>query len=726
VLDFGLAKALAPDAAAEAAEAMNSPTLTMRATQMGVILGTAAYMSPEQARGKAADTRADVWAFGAVLFEMLAGQPLYSGDTTSEILAAVIKDEPRWDALPPVPPRVRRVLRQCLAKDVKTRLRHVADARLQLESAEDGQAVAPAPSRPRQLLPWAVAVVALAAAGLSLSLLTGRDSAAGTPSAVRFIVQPPPGAAQPADPVLSRDGGLLVYRAGRIHVQRFAELEPRALQGTDDATQVFLSPDARWVGFYAGGKMKKVAIDGGDPLTICDVEPDTPGAAWMDDGRILFSAGWIGSPLVSVSADGGTPAPVSTIDAARGERGHWWPEPLPGGRHVLFTIWYAASGLNESQVAVLDLQDGTHRALFPGAMPRYTAGRVLYYHAGGYHLAPFDAASASTTGDSRRVLPDAMALWPQGTSDKPFSVSARGDVAYLAGEQFPEAVVTWVDRDGRESPTGVRARFSNTGDLSPDGERLAVGVADGGTSAIWIFDLARGGAERIHPRGSEWSPVWRPDGQRLAFLAMHKGDFDVMLQPLDGAPAEILIASDRDEQALGWFPDGGMLVKQWSDDGSSTLVRVALDSGERTVLVSGPFDKGDARVSPDGRWLVYNAAPAGRWQLYVRPASGAAAGRPQPIPGALAERYDSRVRWSPRGRELFYIRDAALLGITYDDRDEGFVVLKEQVIARLPPRSQLFGVSPDGQRLLVGKAVAPPSTVGPGIRVMLNGLDLTR
>jgi eukaryotic-like serine/threonine-protein kinase len=723
VLDFGLAKAFSPDPAEEAAQAMNSPTLTMRATQMGLILGTAAYMSPEQARGKPVDTRADIWAFGAVLFEMLAGRPLYTGETTSEILAAVIKDDPRWDALPPVPPHVRRVLRQCLTKDVRRRLRHIGDARVQLDAPDDDARPIPAVARSsrRQILPWAVTGIAVLAA-IGGWLMAGRAPQATPAPLTRFIVPSPPGARAAADPMLSRDGRLLVYRAGPIYVQRLDELEPRALQGTEDATQAFLSPDGRWVGFYAGGKMKKVSIDGGDPLTIGDVEGDTPGAAWLEDGRILFSPGWTGGPLTAVPAAGGTPEPVSTIDAARRERGHWWPEPLPGGRHVLFTVWYAASGLNESQIAVLDLRDGTHRALFPGAMARYAGGQVVYYHAGGYHLAAFDVATLARRGEPRRVLPDALPLWPQGTSDKPFSVSAAGDIAYLPGELFPNAHVTWVDRDGRETPTAVRARFSNTGDLSPDGARLATGVADGGSSAIWIFDLVRGGAERLHPKGSDWAPVWAPDGRRLAFLGMHKGDFDVMVQALDGTPARALLESDVDEQAFSWFPDGGLLVKAWTSEGASSLVRVAPESGDRSVLLSGPFLKGDARVSPDGRWLAYNAAPTGQWRLYVRAVAGGAGAPAFSIPAAATGQYDSWVRWSPAGRELFYLRDTELVGITYDDRDGRFVVVKEQVIARLPPRSQLFGVSPDGRRLLVGKAVSPPETVAPGIRVMLNAL----
>jgi Tol biopolymer transport system component len=608
---------------------------------------------------------------------------------------------------------------QCLRKDPRKRLRHIGDARLQLEAADDDHAVRHEPargSRVRALVPWAVAALAVIAAVAALLVGSGRPAGPSF-GGTRFVLAPAPGAPAPSDPHFAPDGSFVVYRAGKLYVHRLTELEPRPLEGTDHATQVFLSPDGRWVGFYTDRTMKKVALAGGDPLTICDVSADTPGAAWGPGDRIFFTAGWNDSPLLVVSADGGTPAPASTLDKDNRERGHWWPEPLPDGRHVLFTIWYSARGLNDSSIAVLDLETGAHRPLFAGAMARYAAGHLSYYHAGSYHVVPFDLRTLARAGEPRRVLGDALGLVAEGTSARPYTLSAAGSVAYVAGTLYPESRAVWVDRAGRLTPTPVRARFRGRGDLSPEGRRLAIGVAEGGTTRLWVFDLESGASQL---QGEGWGPRWYPDGQRLTALALEKGDFDIYTHTLDAAPPQPHMVSDNDEAPAAVLPGGeGLVVHRWSPDGSTVLASVDRSGDNRAVLVSGPFEKGQAWPSPDGRWLAYSAAPNGQWHIYVRPLAGG--GARQVSTAALANEPDG-LRWSRRTKQLHYLDGADLVSASYDDSAGPFTLVTHGVVARLSAPGQPLGLSADDQRFLVGIPDRPMLTPPPGIRVVLGGL----
>ena len=374
VLDFGLAKAMDP-AGASGVDAMNSPTLTARATQMGMILGTAAYMAPEQAKGRAVDKRADIWAFGAVLFEMLSGARAFSGDDVSETLASVLKDQPAISALPAnIPPHVRQLLRRCLQKDPRQRLRDIGDARLLLDE-DAGVPVPTVQAVARRgwvvAVPWVIAVAAVAGA-LAMVLPRWRAPAAPAASSVRFVIPGPSGLQarewSRTSPVLAADGSFVVYVTDRIYLRRVSEFASQELPGTANAVMPFLSPDGRWVAFYSDGKMKKISVSGGEPLEITEAAGDSPGGTFISNDRILFTSGWAKAALQTVSADGGQVTAASTLDVAAGERGHWWPHVLPDGRHVLFTVWYAATGLSASKIAVLDLDTGTHRVLFPGVL----------------------------------------------------------------------------------------------------------------------------------------------------------------------------------------------------------------------------------------------------------------------------------------------------------------------------------------------------------------------
>jgi serine/threonine-protein kinase len=473
-----------------------------------------------------------------------------------------------------------------------------------------------------------------------------------------------------------------------------------------------VSPDGRWIGFYANGKLKKIAVDGREPVEIADVTADSAGAAFASSDRILFSPGWYRSVVHSVSAEGGETTKISTLDEGAGERGHWWPNVLPDGRHVLITIWYASTGLATSKIGVLDLETRTHRVLFAGAMARYAKGHVLFFRAGQYYLAPFDPATQAVTGDAIPVLPDALSLDPTGNNAMPVSLAASGAVAYWPGERSPVMTLNWIDRSGQFSETSIRTEVDGAS-LSPDDRQLAVGRPQAGTSKIWIFDLA-GGEQRLNNSGASWSPSWHPDGKRIIYTTIGKGEYDVATQALDGPP-EIALGGDIDEAAVAWLADGRMVVRDWTTAEARVLV-VGLDK-KRMPLVTGEFDKNDSRVSADGRWLALCANPAGTFGLYVRPVAEHGA-----LLRLAAANPSCDVRWSAGTRELAFVRGSMLIALAYDEHDGRLIPLRETVIATLPRGSALFGVTRDAARFLVG--IPPPETVPiTGIRVIVDGIE---
>ncbi|MDP1584042.1 MAG: protein kinase, partial [Bradyrhizobium sp.] len=712
VLDFGLAKALetAPDAPASGAT-ITSPAMTLR----GVILGTAAYMSPEQAKGKAVDKRADIWAFGCVLFEMLSGQRAFKGDDMTDIITSVMRDSPDWTCVPAdLPGGVRLLLDRCLQKDPRQRLRDIGDARLLLEHGIAGPtAGAPASMPRRRLLPWVAAgfFAVLAAVLAQRAFIAGTATA---PPEVRYVVSSPVHVAA-ANPVLAPDGSLLVFQADRLYVRRLADPEPQPLPGTENAEAPFISADGKWVGFYADGAIKRVSLTGGEPLVVAAADGDSPGAAWGPNDQILFSTGWNGAALTSVPASGGSVTPASTLDAAAAERGHWWPEFLPDRKHVLFTIWYASAGLSEAKIGVLDLTTGKHRPLFPGARARYGAGHLLYYHAGGYYLVGFDLQSLSQIGEPQLVLPDAVGLSAGGGKELPVALAANGTLAYVPGSLHPEVEFKWVGSNGAIEPTPLRMRPSGSSDLSPDAARVATSRPQGGTTQLWVSDLASGAEQRLSTTGLNFSPIWSPDGKRLAFISVRKGDYDIYTQEMDGSAAQLLEGTDIDESPVTWVA-GQLLAKKWLADGSTSLY--VHDPGQRTarVVVAGPFQKGSARVSPDGRWLAIVANPSGSWQVHVRRVDGTGGMSQMPGPDVSAS---AELRWAPKSNRLYFVRRGTLVALTIGERDGRAFAEEQRSIAQLPPDAQVVGVA-DSDRTLVTVPVARPEDNLAGIRVIIR------
>ncbi|TAK11366.1 MAG: serine/threonine-protein kinase, partial [Acidobacteria bacterium] len=545
VLDFGLAKAI--DAAGTSSDAlMNSPTMTARATQMGMVIGTAAYMSPEQAKGRAVDRRADIWAFGVVLMEMLTGRQVFGGDTVSEVMASVMKDEPDWSQLPAtLPPSIGRLLRRCLDKDPRKRLSAIGDARFELTDTGHAPAASAttAPARPRR---WPLALAAVggaAAATIAFVLIAPALGPAPAREPSRVSVLGPSGVTlmfDSAESAISPDGRTLVFATAdpngstRLWVRPLASTEARVLPGTEAGHLAFWSPDSRNIGFFTDDKLKRIAIDGGPVAVLCEAK-DGRGGAWGANNVIVFAPANAG-PLMQVAATGGTPAPATTLDAARGETSHRFPSFLPDGRHFVFASLPAK---NQKFDLFLGALDGTRSgpiASSESAAVYADPGYLIFSSANVLVAQHVDVATAKLSGEPV-TLGDAPGS--QGgtyTSSPPLSASRTGTLAYL-GDGFAPTSLRWLDRAGRNAGTLTvpEGRYQEIA-MSPDGTRVAVTrFSSQNTADLWIADVARGGATRFTSApGGNVEAVWSPDGKRIAFASDRGGPRDFFVKPASG------------------------------------------------------------------------------------------------------------------------------------------------------------------------------------------------
>jgi len=722
VLDFGLAKAFAGERAD--LDLSNSPTLSNLSTQQGVILGTAAYMSPEQARGKPVDKRADIWAFGVVLYEMLTGRSLFSGDDVSQTLARVLERQPDFSTLPPnLHPRIRLLLERCLEKDPKNRYSGIADARVDIQKVladPSGVLVQPVTvveprSRLKTILPWIAAVVILSA-------ITGAIVWKLKPSepyqVMRFTYELPKdqqinitgNITAECALAVSPDGRQFVYSTDSgLYLRSMGDMDARLLPGTGGTGQrPFFSPDGKWIGFVssADNKLKKIATSGGAAVTLMDV-PTVPGLFdWNADDTIVY--GQFQKGIVRIYANGGTPEQI--VKPAEHDPFLFYPQILPDGKSVLFTV--GGTG-EQGKITVQSLKSGERKELMGGIGAKYLPTGHLIYALGNNLLAvQFDLDTLEVVGGPVPMVEGIM--WTGGTGAPQYAVSDSGTLVYIPGTTGESGLVqntlVWVDRNGKEEPLAAAPNAYYGPRISPDGTKVAleIDLSTGGNSDIWIWDLVRETMTRLtFYEGFDKFPLWTPDGERIAFESYREENRGIFWIAADGT-GKI--------EHLGSAPDRVMHPESWSSDGKTLVLAelsTSLDIGTLSIegdrkwkpLLQEKHQETAPRISPDGQWITYISDESGQFEVYVRPFPDVGSGGKWKVSTSGG----NSPLWSPTGHELFYrIGDAVMVVSVETNRT--FMLGTPKVLFRGTYMSatnpQMWDISPDGKRFLMMKEVA--------------------
>ena len=634
ILDFGLAKAF--EGETPIADISHSPTLTEEMTRAGTILGTAAYMSPEQAKGKPVDKRADTFAFGCVLYELLTGKRAFEGETVTETLAKILEREPNWDVLPgAVPSTIRFLMSRCLKKDPGKRLQHIDGARILIEEALSGAAaastigLADAIQPARRLWPMAVGLVILTAivAGLAVWLLIQPSSPEQPLN--QFVITPPPSAplvdSGGVDLTISPDGRRIIYvsQDGQLYLRSMDDPTVTPIRGTAGAiTNMFFSPDGEWVAFLAGSELRKVSLAGGSSMTLSST-PVLRGGSWHAESGIVFSGA--GGGLYQVSATGGEPELLAMPDLDKGELLYVEPEILPDGKAVVFTV---NSGDN-FHTAVLSLEAEEKKIVIEGGrQARYApTGHLVYEVAntGTLMAAPFDLTQFEITGESAPIL-EGVRQTAGSLVDYAFSLD--GTLAYIqAGSSGPhEHSLVWVDRQGRETLVTDEKRPFAAPRLSPDGKQVALSIGDITGRNVSIFDFETGSLSRLtFENERNGSPTWSPDGKWLIFQAGQVGgESGLVRQPVDRSrPQERLTSTPARQMTLSWSPDGQVVA--FTESGRNGAFDIGIlpleGDGEPEFIIDSSAAECCPRFSPDGKWLAYVSNELGRRNVYISPLS---------------------------------------------------------------------------------------------------------
>ena len=711
------AKALAGDAAAPELSQSPTVTATVGGTHQGVILGTAAYMSPEQARGKPLDKRTDIWSFGCVLFEMLTGRPPFDGETVSDVVAAILGQQPDWRALERAAPAwLVKMVRRLLRKDHGRRWRDLGDVGLELEERRV-QTRDPAPSERPSASPstagWLLSSLVVAATlALAVWALTPASPSSRT---MRLLLSTAPATRIPMslnakNIAISDDGQWIAYGSegprggfdGQLYVRHLADDVGRAVPGAVGG-HPFFSPDSQWVGFFdfVEGTLKKVSVTGGSPITLCDA-PGSRGGSWGENGMIVFAAP-SRAALSRVSEDGGVPEPVTQLDTTLGETSHRQPQLLPGGEAVLFKAEGTTS--DDSRIWVQSLVTGERRRLVEVAdFATYSpTGHLLYVQEGRLIAAPFDQGRLQLTGSATTVIDDL------GGAVQHFAFSPAGVLVYAGGDVADaERRLVWVDRDTGQTtvlpaPTLPYAHVS----ISPDQQRILASFAP---QRVGIFDISRGVFEQLVVEGSVRGPIWTPSGRHVTFASNQEGTtWDIFQRFSDGdGTEELLLARDRAQVPRAWAPDGHTLA--FSEINlSSDIWLLSLDAEPTTQpWARTPADERQPQFSSDGQWLAYSSNETGRQDVYVRRVAGGVA-------RLVSSAGGFEPRWSRDGRELFYRSGTSMYAVPVSTTDTSFerespTLLFEGSYLADTTGNARYDVTSDAQRFLMITDVAADDT----------------
>ena len=749
VLDFGLAKATEASGSRLQAqgEMSQSPTITTPAmTQAGMILGTAAYMSPEQARGKTVDRRADIWAFGCVLFEMLTGTRAFGGEDVAETLANVINQEPAWAALPiAVPTHVRQTLRLCLRKPLRERVPDIGAVRLALEGAFE-TAVFPAaidtaaagrnaPSLSIRV--WQAAATLFALTTIAAAAVWWSSSRAPTSAVTRFFVYPPEkttfvtSSRAGTSVAISPDGTKLAFTArdasGKVllWMRPVDSLTAQPLPGTDDAAYPFWSPDSGFIGYFAQQKLVKIAASGGPPQTLCNTVTTSRGGTWSQNGTIVFSTG-PGKALSRVPSAGGQPSEFMRL--ATGQTSHISPWFLPDGRHFLFYASGTSDDVSGVYIGSLDAADSKRLAAADtAAVYDAPSGHLLFARQGTLLAQPFDPKTLALAGESFPIAERVETGFSQNVTT--FSVSSNGILAYGVGPGTTAGLqMAWFDRQGKQvEAVGPPGNYRGI-DLAPDGTHVAAHRHDGNGGDIWVTDLSRSTTSRFTFDASQENsaPIWSPDGTRIVYSSFRNGKSGLYQKLANNAGTEErLVESNSTTLPVSWSPDGNLIVYQVEDPRTLSDLWVLPLSGDRkpSALLHTPFGESFGQISPEGKWLAYQSGETGRLEVYVQPfPSGAGKWQISTNGGLLP-------RWRRDGRELFYTTqllggkmmavDIKSMGSTFEagspkelfDSPSPYPITHSGIRSGAGPY-HTHAVSPDGQRFLIPY---PPSSDTAGL-----------
>jgi serine/threonine-protein kinase len=702
VLDFGLAKMA--EQAAVVGSPEESPTVAMGATIAGQILGTAAYMSPEQARGKTVDKRADIWAFGVVLYEMLTGRRMFDGETISDVLAGVLTREPDWEG---VPAKARRLLKSCLEKDPKRRLRDIADAWRLLE---DTQAAPAAKSGALWKAAAGVLAVSLAIAlwspwgrsahpieqpSIRMDIDLGADVSLGSTIGPAVIISP--------------DGKRLVFVSqgqdgkARLFTRLLDEAKAAQLPGTEDAFAPFFSPDGQWVGFFAQGKLKKTRIDGGEPISLCDA-PNGRGGGWSEDNSIVASLD-PGVGLSQVPLEGGKAVTLTKLNPETGETTHRWPYVLPGGKAAIFVASTQQGGYEDGSIMAVSLKDHRTKMLIDhaGSYPRYLpSGHLIYITNGTLLAVRFDPERLETQGTPTRLE---EVSGNRSVGDAQLDLARNGSMVYRKRTEN-RLTIEWLHADGRLDPAGFDPGFFQMPRLSADGAHLVLIESQGRSADLWAFDLNSHSKTRIINGLSQAFPLLSPDARYLVFQVpsgMHWTRVDGT-----GSP-QPFTKSKSPQVPLAFTPDGArLLYSEMNAEGETDVRLLAVENGpggpragESQLFLKLPTQNDFADFSPDGRWLAYSGAESGRYEVHVL-------SFPDKVTSLQVSNGGGMMPfWSRTGHELFFYRgdDQRIMAVNYRVKGGSFAADPARVWAPTHLANVglglNFALAPNGQRILV-------------------------